>query len=861
MRRDLPSTKIAQASGAPGDDGGPLAEMNRKQRRAQQKQQGSSPPAPPSAPVPQLLREALAHHQAGRLGDAERLYRQVLAAEPRQADALHLLGVLSHQVGRHDVAVDLIGKAIAVKGDDANFHGHLGVALKHLGRLDAAVASYDRSLALRADNAETHNNRGMALQAAGRLGDALAAFDRALALRADYAEAANHRGEVLSAGGRLDEAVASFDRALAARPGYREAHGNRGIALMAQGKMADAVASYDRALALQPANASTHNNRGIALAALRRLDEALASYDRALALKPEWPQIHNNRGNALGDLGRLEEALACFDRALALRPDYREAHTNRGNALNNLRRFAEAVTSYDRALALKPDDAELHANRGVALAGLGAVEAARQDFARALELEPGSLPYAWMAKLWLPIIASSADALASLRKRYRDSIDALMAMSGSLASVETISLPSVFYLAYHDCDDRETVEALGRLYRAKAPRLGFASPHIATWRPPGEGRRIRIGFLSEFFGDHTIGRLYLGMVRHLDRRRFEVVVLHAPRAARDVVARQFDAIADRTLRLPLPLDQQQQMVAGEALDVLFYPDIGMSKDTYLLAFSRLAPVQAVSWGHPDTTGVDTIDYFVSASGMEPPDADRHYSERLIRLDRLPCFYEAPNGATAAPDRNAFGLPASGKLYACPQSLFKFHPDFDAILADIAAGDPQGHIVVLEGAQPTWSDLLRQRWAASGHAVLERVHFVPRQPYDRFLALMSTFDVLLDPIHFGSGNTLYEAVVHGTPIVTWPGRFMRGRIVAGAYRQMGLTDAPVANRLEDYAPLALALGRDPARRDTLRRAARARAGALFTDHQAVRELEAFLSAAVAAAGRNDKLPEGWQPGVA
>ena len=145
------------------------------------------PPSQPAntSPVPdvaRLLGEALGHHQAGRLSDAERLYRQVLGNAPRQPDALHLLGVLAHQVGRDDVAVDLIGQAIAVRPDDANFHGHLGVALRHLGRFDEAVASYDRSLALRPGHAETHNNRGMALHAAGRLGEALADFDRALAV-------------------------------------------------------------------------------------------------------------------------------------------------------------------------------------------------------------------------------------------------------------------------------------------------------------------------------------------------------------------------------------------------------------------------------------------------------------------------------------------------------------------------------------------------------------------------------------------------------------------------------------------------------------------------------------------------------
>ncbi|MFO1083238.1 MAG: tetratricopeptide repeat protein [Reyranellaceae bacterium] len=845
--------------------------MNRKQRRAQQKQQGSSPANPsPAAPVavtpspvvdiPRLLGEALAHHRAGRLSNAEPLYRQVLGIEPRQPDALHLLGVLAHQVSRHDVAADLIGQAIAVKPDDPNFHGHLGAALRHLGRFDEAVASYDRSLALRPDHAETHNNRGMALRAAGRLGEALAAFDRALALSADYAEAATHRGAILSELGRHDAAVASFDRAIAARPDHVEAHSHRAIALMALGRTADAIASYDRTLALQPAHAAAHSNRGIALATLGRLDEALASYDRALALKPDQAEALNNRGNALGGLGRLEEALACFDRALVLKPDYPEAHTNRGNALNNLRRLAEAVASYDRALALRPHDAELHANRGVARAGQGDIEAARQDFSAALALDPASLRYAWMTSLWLPIIPPSGEVLASLRSGYLDSIGALAAMPGTLPTVETINLPSIFYLAYHGRDDREIVEALGRLYRAKAPRLGFTAPHIATWQAPGTGRRLRVGFLSEFFADHTIGRLYRGMVRHLDRRRFEVVVLHAPRAAQDTISAELDGLADKVLRLPPGLERQQHLVAGEALDALFYPDIGMSRDTYLLAYARLAPVQAVSWGHPDTTGLDTIDYFVSAAGIEPDGADAHYSERLIRLDRLPCWYEAPTvAAGTAPVRRDFGLPESGTLYACPQSLFKFHPDFDAILAAIATGDPDGHVVVLDGLQPAWSERLRTRWRESRHAAaLARVHFVPRQPYDRFLALMATFDVLLDPIHFGSGNTLYEAVVHGTPIVTWPGRFMRGRIVAGAYRQMGLADAPIAERLEDYAPLALALGRDPARRAALRRAAQAKAGALFADHQAVREFEAFLAASVEAAGRNETLPAGWRP---
>jgi Predicted O-linked N-acetylglucosamine transferase, SPINDLY family len=208
-----------------------------------------------------------------------------------------------------------------------------------------------------------------------------------------------------------------------------------------------------------------------------------------------------------------------------------------------------------------------------------------------------------------------------------------------------------------------------------------------------------------------------------------------------------------------------------------------------------------------------------------------------------------------------GLPETGTLYGCPQTLFKFHPDFDAVLAAIAEGDPAGRIVLLEGKYSAWTDLLRARWAKTFPVLLERVLFLPRMPLERFMALMAHMDVLLDPIHFGSGNTLYEAMVYGTPIVTWPGKFMRGRIVAGAYRQMGIADAPIAPRLEDYAPLALALGRDPERRRALRQASLAAADReLFADMQAVREFETFLEAAVAAAANGQKLPSGWRPDV-
>jgi len=799
----------------------------------------------------------LQHHSAGRLEQAERLYKQVPAGDACFPHSLDLLGVIAYQGGRHDVAVDYLRRAIAEKAGEPNFHCHLGLALKGQGKLDEALRDFDQAIRLEPAFAEAHNSRATVLQALGRRDQAVAAFDVAVALKPAFVEAHNNRGVVLAELGRLVEALASYEKALAIDPRHFRAHNNRGIALASLDRWDEALESYDRALALKPDYGEAHNNRGNVLRRLHRLDEAVASFQRALAGNPNFSEALYNLGSVMTDQGALRDAVAMFDRLLAVRSDHAEAFAARGTALSNMRRLEEAVNSLDRAVAGNPDLAGAHFNRGIALGGLGRVEEAMSSFETALRLEPRCFDYACMAKLSLPIILPAAFEVGWQRQRYRDAIAALMAFEGTRKPADQLTLPPFFHLAYHDRDDRDVLEALRALYRAKVPGLDHVAPHVGGWRPPGGGGRIRLGFLSDYFKGHTIARLYAGFLRRIDRARFETVLIHGPRAHRDAVSERLEKDADRSLVLPPTLAGQQQAIAAEHVDVLFYPDIGMSMDTYLLAHARLAPVQAVGWGHPVTTGLDTLDYFVSAAGAEPPGADRLYTERLIGLPRLPCFYEPPT-LPPGPTRAELGLPEAGTLYGCPQSLFKFHPDFDAVLAAIAEGDRQGHIVVIDGQHPSWSDLLRRRWATSYSILLERVRFLPRLPTDRFLALLARLDVLLDPVHFGSGNTLYEAMIHGTPIVTWPGRFMRGRLVAAAWRQMGIADAPIAERLEDYAPLALALGRDPARREALRRATRAAAGSLFEDRQAVRDFEAFVIAAVAAAARNEKLPPGWRP---
>jgi protein O-GlcNAc transferase len=311
----------------------------------------------PSKPAPELASlfgQALAFHQAGRLMEAEPLYRKVLQAQPSHFDSLHLLGVIHYQRGEHAEALRQIDAALKVNPHVAAAHNNRGGALKDLGRLEEALASYDRAIALKPDYVDAFYNRGNVLKDLGRLDDVVASYDKAIALKPDYVEAFNNRGSALKELERHDEALASYDRAVALRPNYAEAVYNRANLLTELKRYEEAVASCERAIALKPDLAEAFNNRGNALKELSRFDEALASYDRAIALKPDYAEAYNNRGFALREMKRLEEARASFAKALEVRPDLdyvRGIHFHAKMHLCDWSNFAEDCAALDAAVA------------------------------------------------------------------------------------------------------------------------------------------------------------------------------------------------------------------------------------------------------------------------------------------------------------------------------------------------------------------------------------------------------------------------------------------------------------------------------------------------------------------------------
>ena len=310
----------------------------------------------------QQLESGVSHHQAGRLAEAERIYRQILAQQPDHADALRLLGVLAGQAGQVDAGMELIRRAIRLKPDLAVAHSNLGNALKDKGQLDEAIASYREAIRLKPDFVEAHNNLGNALRNKGQLDEAIACYRQAIRTKPGYAVAYSNLGIALVDSGQLGEAIASHRQAIRFKPDSAEVHVNLGNALRANGHLDEASASYRQAIRLKPDYALAHSNLGNALKDKGQLDEAIAAYQQAIRLKPDYAEAHSNLGNALMDAGRLDEAIASHRQAIRLKPDFAEAHFNLGNELKDVGQLDEAIACYRQAIRLKPDDARVHGN-------------------------------------------------------------------------------------------------------------------------------------------------------------------------------------------------------------------------------------------------------------------------------------------------------------------------------------------------------------------------------------------------------------------------------------------------------------------------------------------------------------------
>jgi protein O-GlcNAc transferase len=612
------------------------------------------------------------------------------------------------------------------------------------------------------------------------------------------------------------------------------------------GRLAEAESVLRALDAAEPDQAHVVRALAAVVHAAGRAADAVPIYERYAAIRPGDVEVLSDFAAALIDAGRPDDADALLRTTLDARPNDAAARNNLGNALLARDLAEDAAAEFRRAAAALPDEPVITANLARALLRTGADGEARAALEAAIARHPDHAPLAALHALALPVIPASAEDLARARLHIERESRALTERALPLARPDAEVGMTAFLAAYHGCDDREIQENFAAFYRAACPALNYVAPHCRAGNPrpigrPG-GSKIRIGFVSRHFAGHTIGKLCRGVITGLDRDRFSVSVFAIGANTDDPIVRALAAGAEHFALLPPSVEAARAAIAEARLDILYFTDIGMEPVTYFLAFSRLAPVQCVTWGHPVTTGLATIDHFLSAVEAETADSDAHYTERLHRFPAIAIRYAAPQLPTAWKSRDDLGLKTNANVYFCPQSLFKVHPDFDGMLAEILATDPRAIIYFIEGPQASWGERLRRRFADRLGGAADRIRFLPRLSGEDFLHALHASDVVLDTPHFCGGNTTLEALAVGKAPVTLPGGFARSRVSRAFYVQAGLTE-PIAADPADYVRIAVGLATDQDRRAALEDQVRERRAVLFDNEDAVRAHEDFFVSCV------------------
>lgn len=713
----------------------------------------------------------------------------------------------------------------------------------HLRLHEEAESSFRAVTQLAPERSEGWHGLGRVLCSRHSTGEAITCLHKAAEIVGDDVAILRDLSRTFLVAGNVTAAYDTIQHAKELAPLCPEVWNMVGMVAQQKEDIEEAAVAFCRAAELKPTLVDAWANLGECLRVLGDLEQSQQMLNRALELDPQHANALGFAGMLATMQGQRPRAIELLRAALAKNPRYRLFRLQLARSLaanGEVEESLENLNHLEQRFGEQPDI--LFERAGIHTL-LCQQELSRPLLDKILHREPGHLMARVRRGLLVPQIARDTQEIAETRRQIEFTLDELLADDLPPLSVPLDDFANThFYLSYHGYNNLGINRKLSGLYRKLVPAANFVNPLLPDLRRlQHPASKVRLAFVSKNFSNHTIGRLNIGLVQGLDRSRFEVTTCVFPGTA-DAFQAKFQEASDHFLVLPGEPSSAAQVLADHQPDAIFYTDLGMDPTTYQMAHNRLAPIQFTSWGHPITTGISTIDYFLSSEGMDQESSQAHYSEKLVVLRNLLLNYARPGLLSEQIDKSALGLPNHIRLYLCPQTIFKLHPDFDAILGGILRTDPSGLVMMIKLGHETWRQKLLARFAKTMPDVHQRILWMDRMSAMKYQHLFRLGDVALDPYRFGSGNTCLEALTMGTPLVTCPDPFMRTRMAVACYNRMGIADA-VADSPEQYVERATQIAMNPDYRQHLSQEIRERAAVLFDNINAVRELEGWIESAV------------------
>jgi predicted O-linked N-acetylglucosamine transferase (SPINDLY family) len=795
----------------------------------------------------------------GKPERAAELYRDILAKNPKQFDALHLGSVALFQLGQKEDAVSLARQALKLKPRMADCLSNLGRYHLSLGRLAEAVDSLERALRESPGHAMARFNLAAALLAQGKRREALAEaekyielapaepggyqlagsiladlrrpeearrhFEKALELDPGQAEAENNLGNALQAMGEPSAAVRHYEEALRRKPDYAEAASNLGAAMMALGCKEEARRWFEKALEMQPGLTAARGNIANLLASERKHEEAAAVFREILKDAPGSGETWNNLGNSLQELGRFDEALEAYHQALRVNPDYYLVYNNIGNTLRRQGRTAEALEQYALGLKADPRFVEAWNNAGVALQDVGRFEEAAEHFERALSLRSNYAdPLINLGNLWrdrgrpqkaiglyrraLECAPDNAFVWNNLgcalgdQGEVTEAIDcyrkALRLMPDNFQAHSNILLN----LHYLEAPTPDQLFAAHREFAARheKSRRRWRRPHGNDRNP---ARKLRVGYVSADFRRHSVAFFIAPVIERHDRESFEVF-LYSDVARPDEWTGRFAEQAGAGWRDIRGYNDERfaELVRRDRIDILV--DLGghTANSRLLSMASRPAPVQ-VSWlGYPNTTGLEAIGYRITDEQADPPGATDHWhAEKLLRLEGgFLCYSPDPGAPPVAPLPCLQGEPFT---FGSFNNMAKVSEECVRMWAEILRQAPGSRLALKNKAlsEPEARAKVNQRFRAAG---IGEERILMSGLIDRLADHLEAYrlvDLGLDTWPYHGTTTTCEALWMGVPVVSRIGEIHVRRVGLSLLHGLGLGEF-AAHDAEGYVRLAV-----------------------------------------------------------
>jgi predicted O-linked N-acetylglucosamine transferase (SPINDLY family) len=538
--------------------------------------------------------------------------------------------------------------------------------------------------------------------------------------------------------------------------------------------------------------------------------------------------------------GRWKEAIAQYQKLLEIKSGDADIYWNLSHCYKQLNLLNEYFSTLQQGIKLYPTDERLHFSLIIDLRQNGRIQEAILSTENAVKCFPNDYTFQLIKYLTVPSIYQNQEEINFFRQRYTQGLQYLI-QHQSLKTTEEqnsalagIGRLTNFYLSFQAQNDIDLQRQYGNLVH-EIMAVNYPQWVVPLSMPKHQpNNKIRIGYVSHYLHSYS-GTLWLtGWLRHSNHQSFETYCYYTGNEP-DQITEKFQEYSDAFQHIPHNLSAACEQIIADKLHILVFPEIGMNPQTMQMAGLRLAPVQCTAWGHPVTTGLPTIDYFLSSELMEPENAQEHYSEKLIRLPNIGVSYPKPYIPPVIKTRSDFQLPDDAVIYLCCQAPFKYLPQYDFIFAEIAHRIPQAKFVFLRGTllQPR----LMRAFAAIGLNSEDYCIFLSIPERLDYLMINLLSDVYLDTFTWSGGNTTLEAIACNLPIVTCPGEFMRGRHSDSFLKMLGVTDTIAENEAE-YIEIAVKLGLDKVWRGTIAERMSQNPDRLFDDKACVAGLEAF-----------------------